>query len=92
MPAQALRLSMVKMGMNQAIISLVINRMPGTSGLKIAGDNLDLQNRKHEPDIFSGQPMGRDKWLSQFNIPDENALAEISRLLCPNKESKSIFE
>lgn len=52
MPAQALRPSIVKMGMNQAIISLVINRMPGTSGLKIAGDNLDLQNRKHEPDIF----------------------------------------
>lgn len=25
--------------------------------------------------------MERDKWLSQFNIPDENALAEISRLV-----------
>lgn len=42
MPAQALRLSMVKMGMNQAIISLVINRMPGTSGLKITGDDASL--------------------------------------------------
>ena len=25
--------------------------------------------------------MERDKWLSQFNIPDENALAEIRRLV-----------